>query len=383
MRLTNTHNRETLDKLRAVFRIPLCYTHFMNATGLIANLRTRLTRLSLFQRIIIGNGIIIVFGAVIGTLVTRHLAQRAADWWLIMLFAAGGIALSLLINFWIVSAAMTPLRDLGRLAKRLQRGDPMVELKNPDPYITRMAETLRSLFTQLEERNRELQALSERAIEAQEEERRAIAQSLHDDTGQALSMLIIHLDRIDERIPAKEKELKKQVADARELASNSLTELRHILSGLRPAILDDLGLVPAIRWFARTNLEKVGIHVVIKAPSVPLELSPAITTTLFRIVQEAVSNIVRHAGAGSVTIVLQLNGGSVQLRIEDDGRGFDPGNASRDAVELQRLGLLGIRERAELLGGEVEIESAPEKGTRLKVSIPLGETGGENPHLAG
>ena len=355
----------------------------MNATGLIANLRTRLTRLSLFQRIVIGNGIIIVFGAVIGTLVTRHLAQRAADWWLIMLFAVGGITLSLLINFWIVSAALIPLRDLGRLAKRLQSGDPGVELKNPDPYIMRMAETLRSLFMQLEERNRELQALSERAIDAQEEERRAIAQSLHDDTGQALSMLIIHLDRIDERTPAQEKELKKQVADARELASNSLTELRRILSGLRPAILDDLGLVPAIRWFARTNLEQVGIHVVVKAPSTPLELSPAITTTLFRIVQEAISNIVRHAGAGSVTIVLQLSEGVVDLRIEDDGRCFNPQNASRDAVELQRLGLLGIRERAELLGGEVEIEFAPEKGTRLQISIPLGETGGKNPHPAG
>ena len=82
-----------------------------------------------------------------------------------------------------------------------------------------------------------------------------------------------------------------------------------------------------------------------------MKLSSAVTTTLFRIVQEAVNNIVRHAGAGSVTIVLQMSEGTVQLRIEDDGRGFDPGGASRDAVELQRLGLLGIRERAELLGG--------------------------------
>ena len=355
----------------------------MNATGLIASVRMRLSRLSLFRRIVIGNGIIIIFGAVIGTLITRHLAQQAADWWLITLFAAGGITLSLLINFWIVGAALNPLRDLGRLAKRLQSGDPTVELKNPDPYTTRMAETLRSLFLQLEERNRELQALSERAIDAQEEERGAIAQSLHDDTGQALSMLIIHLDRIDERIQPDQKNLKIQVADARALASNSLTELRRILSGLRPAILDDLGLVPAIRWYARTNLEGIGVNVVVKAPSVPLELSPAITTTLFRIVQEAVNNIVRHAGAGSVTIVLQLNGESIQLRVEDDGCGFDPNDASRDAVELQRLGLLGIRERAELLGGEIQIESAPEKGTRLQVSIPLGGTRGENPHPAG
>jgi two-component system sensor histidine kinase UhpB len=348
----------------------------MKALGLIASFRVRLSRLSLLQRIVIGNASIIVLGAVIGTLVTRHLARRAADWWLVVLFAAGGITLSLLINFWIVSAALKPLGDLGRLAKRLKSGAPTVELKNPDPYTSRMAETLRSLFLQLEERNRELQALSERAIEAQEDERRAIAQSLHDDTGQALSMLIIHLDRIDERIRPDQKELKKQVADARELASNSLTELRRILSGLRPAILDDLGLVPAIRWYARTTLEGVGVNVVVKAPSVPLALSPAITTTLFRIVQEAVNNVVRHADAGSVTIVLGLNDGMVLLRVEDDGRGFDPGNASRDAVELQRLGLLGIRERAELLGGDVQIESAPEKGTRLKVSIPLGGTGG-------
>ena len=355
----------------------------MNAPGLIATVRLRLSRLSLFKRIVIGNAIIIVFGAVIGTLITRHLAQQAADLWLIMLFSTGGILLSLLINFWIVRAALNPLHDLGRLAKRLQSGDATIELKNPDPYTTRMAETLRSLFLQLEERNRELQALSERAINAQEEERRAIAQSLHDDTGQALSMLIIHLDRIDKRIQSRQKELKKQVADARALAATSLMELRRILSGLRPAILDDLGLVPAIRWFARTNLEQVGIHVVVKAPSVPLELSPAVTTTLFRIVQEAVHNIVQHADAGSVTIVLQLNGGAVQLRVEDDGRGFDPAHASRDAVELQQLGLLGIRERAELLGGEVQIESAPERGTRLRVSIPIGETVGKNQHPVG
>jgi signal transduction histidine kinase len=147
--------------------------------------------------------VIIVFGAVIGTLVTRHLAQQATDWWLIMLFATGGILVSLTINSWIVGAALNPLRDLGRLVKRLQSGKSAISLKNPDPYTSRMATTMRSLYHELEERNRELQALSERAINAQEEERRAIARSLHDDTGQALSMLLIHLDRIDERIQAR------------------------------------------------------------------------------------------------------------------------------------------------------------------------------------
>ncbi len=358
----------------------------MNAADLIASVRARLSRLSLFQRIAIGNAFIIVVGAVLGTLVTRHLARQAADWWLILLFAAGGITVSLIVNFFIVSFALRPLRDLSQLAKRLLSGDASADLtmlKNPDPYTSRMAETLQSLVLQLEERNRELRALSERAINAQEEERRSIAQSLHDDTGQALSMLVIDLDRMDERISPRQKELKKQVTDARSLAANSLAELRRILAGLRPAILDDLGLVPAMRWYARDCLEREGIHVVVKAPGVPLGLSSAVSTTLFRIVQEAVNNIVRHAGASSVTIVLQMNEDAVRLRVDDDGRGFNPQRASRDAVELQRLGLLGIRERAELLGGSIQIESAPERGTRVEVFIPLGETGGEDPHPAG
>lgn len=355
----------------------------MDPAGLIARLRVSLSRISLFQRIVIGNAVIIVFGAVIGTLVTRHLAQQATDWWLIMLFATGGVLVSLMINSWIVGAALNPLRDLGRLVKRLQSGKSAISLKNPDPYTSRMANTMRSLFMELEERNRELQALSERSINAQEEERRAIAQSLHDDTGQALSMLVIHLDRIDERIPTDRVELKKQVTEARALASTALTELRRILSGLRPAILDDLGLVPAIRWFARTNLEQAGIPVVVKAPAGPLQLSPAVTTTLFRIVQEAVSNVVRHAEAGSVTIVLEVDNGLAQLRVQDDGRGFDPDHASRDAVELQRLGLLGIRERAEMLGGHIQIDSALERGTTLRVAIPVGGIDGEDPHFAG
>jgi two-component system sensor histidine kinase UhpB len=358
----------------------------MKDAGWLASVRERLTRLTLFQRIAIGNALIIVLGAIIGTLVTRHLAQQAAAGWLILIFAGVGVLVSLALNFVIVMAALRPLSDLGRLAKRLKSGEPSDQkaaLKNPDPYTLRMANTLQSLFLQLEERNRELRALSDRAINAQEEERRSIAQGLHDDTGQALTMLIIQLDRIEERLPAKSRELKHLVAETRALAANALSELRRILAGLRPAILDDLGLVPAIRWYARAHLEANDLRVVVKAPNLPLELPTALSTTLFRIVQEAGANILRHAAAQRVTIVLQIGDGQVQLAIGDDGRGFNPQLASRDAVELQRLGLLGIRERVELLGGQVNIESTPGEGTRLRVSIPLGETLGQDPHPAG
>lgn len=347
------------------------------------DLRRRLTQLSLFQRIAIGNALVIILGAIGGTLITRYLAIQTTDWTLILLFSGAGILLTLAINFLILSVALRPLRDLGRLAMSLTSGSqegfaiPLKAIENADPYTARMAGTLHSLVTHLQERNLELHALSERAITAQEAERKAIAQSLHDDTGQALTMLAIHLDRIDEHIPAEQKELKSQVAAARTLTANALTELRCILSGLRPSILDDLGLVPAIRWYARTNLEAAGVRVVFKAPNTPFELPAPVATTLFRIAQEAMNNIVRHAQARSTTIILQLDANQVRLRVQDDGRGFDSARVAQDAVQTNQLGLVGVRERAQLLGGQVTVESLPGQGSQVLAVIPLNHRGGE------
>ena len=337
-------------------------------------LKSNLIRLSIFQRIAIGNALVIIIGAVAGTLITRYLAIQTTDWELILLFAFVGTLFSIGINFLIISAALRPLSDLGRLAKRLTKPSNG-SLVSP---MEGMASTLHSLVVHLEERNQELRALSDRAITAQEAERKAIAQSLHDDTGQALTMLAIQLDRIDERIPEEQKALKKQVAEARMLTTNALTELRRILSGLRPSILDDLGLVPAIRWYARTYLETAGVHVIFKAPNTPFDLPPSVATTLFRISQEAMNNIVRHAQASTATIVLQLNSQQVQLRVEDNGCGFDQERVSQDAVHANQLGLVGVRERAQLLGGKVTIESVPGKGSHLLAVIPLDNAGGNH-----
>ncbi len=340
---------------------------------LVTSIQKRLTRLSIFWRIAIGNALIIIIGAVCGTLLTRHLSSLAAGWWLILLFAAAGITVSLLVNFIILGAALRPLRDLRQLAERLQSGGggTVLNLKNPDPDTLQLATTLHSLVTQLEGRNRELRALSERAINAQEEERRDIALSLHDDTGQALSMLVISLDRLEEKIPAEHR---KKIRETRDLAANALAELRRILFGLRPAILDDLGLAPAIRWYARANLEQAGIRVVVHAPEDGLNLSRALTTSLFRIAQEAINNILRHSQAGSAQITLSVDAEMVCLRVEDDGRGFDLSQVSAQALRLNHLGLLGIQERAGLLRGEVSLESTPGKGTWLEVHVPLSGT---------
>jgi two-component system sensor histidine kinase UhpB len=339
-----------------------------------SRIRQRLLRLSITYRIAIGNTIIIAIGAVGGTLLTRHLANTAADLSLILLFLFIGTLLSVLTNFVIITSALRPLRELGQLVVRVQAGqsgiDPQL-LQDTDPDISHLASAIDSLVNQLEERNLQLRALSERAINAQEEERRRIALSLHDDTGQALSMLIIHLEQLQDRLPEEMGDLRSRLDSAHRLATRTLTELRKIVSGLRPTILDDLGLIPAMRWYARSNLEEAGVRVEVNASDEEMPLSPQLNSTLFRIAQEAVNNILRHAQAKSVLITLRQNGEGVRLGIEDDGKGFDIFMIQEQAIRLQRLGLLGIQERAEMVGGQVSVNSAPGKGTQIQVYVPL------------
>ena len=332
-----------------------------------ASLQARLKRFTLFQRIAIGNALVIVVGAVFGTLITIQLSNQAETPWLIVLFAGTGILLSLGINFLIVRAALRPFHILARRLETGPSGLDPARLPDPDPDTAQLASMLSLLVAQLEARNRELRALSERTIAAQEEERKEIARSLHDETGQSLSMLIITLDRLSNRLPNEPAELKKQLAETRQLAASALAELRRTLAGLRPAILDDLGLASAIRWYAHEHLEKLGVRAQVQVPDAPLALPPAVALALFRITQEAVHNIVRHAKAKNASISLHCADCLVSLDVEDDGVGFESGQTD----QLKQLGLLGMRERAELLGGGLEIDSAPGRGTRLHASIPL------------
>jgi two-component system sensor histidine kinase UhpB len=354
----------------------------MKTSGTLKGLWKKLGRVSLFTRIAVGNALVISAGAVGGTLLTRHYSH-VLDGWLIGLFAAIGISLSLLVNFLILEAALRPLRELRKQAEAASRpgsGSLKFErLKNPDADTVSLAAALRSLVRQLEERNQELHALSGRAINAQEEERKSIARSLHDDTGQALTMLIISLDRLEGHLAIGQDDLKRDVQAARLLASNALTELRRIVFGLRPTILDDLGLVSAIRWYARSSLEPAGVQFEVESPPEPMPgLPPETSITLFRIAQEAVNNILRHAAASSVNIRIELQEASICLEVKDDGRGFNLQTASDEALSSHHLGLLGLRERAELLGGEVSLESSPGRGTRLQVCLPLSGTIGDN-----
>lgn len=336
-------------------------------------LREALHQVSIFNRVLIGNSVIIVLGAIAGTLITRQLTLFG-NAWLILLFASVGILVTLLVNRAIIHSAMRPLRELGDALEKVHSGqidipDSLANYQDPD--IHRLVMAVEAMLARLEERTSQLQAISERAINAQEEERVRIARSLHDDTAQSISMLIIRLDKLGSMIPPGRPELTRYLADAHQVATQLLENLRKVIWDLRPSILDDLGLLAAVRWYARANLESAGINVDFWGANELGRLPPHLETMLFRVTQEAVSNILRHANATRVSVRLWPEDGHICLEIKDDGRGFNVEAAAGSAVHRKQLGLLGIHERVSLVGGEMEVQSGEGTGTSLRLRVPL------------
>jgi signal transduction histidine kinase len=214
-------------------------------------------------------------------------------------------------------------------------------------------------------------------ISAQENERKRIARELHDETSQGLSVLIVSLETIAMELARGGCEASRSLQTARSVAQSVLEGVRRLISDLRPSLLDDLGLVPAIAWCAERRLEALGIEVGLQC-ELPedVRLPSVVETALFRIAQEAISNIAQHSQASTVAIALRVAGGRAVLRIEDDGRGFEPELAPAQAAAGRGLGLQGMRERTHMLGGQFRLRTAPGQGTSLRIDIPL--TMGEN-----
>jgi two-component system sensor histidine kinase UhpB len=347
---------------------------------MLQDILKHLKRTPIFYRIAIGNALIIITGAIVAIILTRILTSLTATLWHYVLFASIGILISLVVNIIILKAALQPLYELRQTMNRLQVSQDskkQVTFTDTDPDIYRLTKTLNSLITQLESSNQQLRMLTERAINAQEDERKRIARSLHDDTGQALSSLIINLERLEQHLPADQQAIEERLNSSRKIATRCLDGLRSIIYDLRPAILDDLGLIPAIRWYSRTNLEEAGIQVELEFPDELLSLPQSLTTTLFRITQEGVNNIIRHSQAKKAYLSLSLQDGEVQLNLKDDGHGFDPDQIDQQALHEQHWGLIGIQERVELVRGRMSISSDPHHGTSLLVCLPLIKTEGE------
>ena len=223
------------------------------------------------------------------------------------------------------------------------------------------------LFEQVLSGRERLVDLTHQLVDVQENERRYIARELHDEVGQVVVTMMVHLNLLEQK--AGDPEEVRRIADDMQVSLSSVSNMLHELAAnLRPASLDHLGLEATLRQFLDQVNEKHGLKINLDYDVASERLSADLEISLFRILQESVNNILKHAQATQIDVMLKPRGDQLILMVEDDGVGFDPEEARR----TKRLGLFGIRERAQAIGGDLVIESAPGKGTTILVEVPYG-----------
>ena len=349
------------------------------------------------------NWIFLLFGSFIVACGTTHIMEILTLWypkyWLsgllkaITAFISIYTALSLVPLVPKALALPSPAQletanlELRHQITQRQRAESALQLINEE-LETRVNNRTRELAsineelkTEIKERQRvelelrtseeRLQTLSGKLIEAQEAERRHIARELHDEIGQALTAVKINLQALQHSFPSRD--LATRLHESIEIVEVVLQQIRSLSLDLRPSLLDDLGLLAALRWYVDVHTRRSGIIGEIVAQPINTKLSSNLETTCFRIVQEALTNVIRHAKAQRVTVTIELRQWETQLHltISDDGVGFDVNAAIIKATSGGSLGLLGIEERVLLVGGQINIESMHQQGTKIHAQFPV------------
>jgi two-component system sensor histidine kinase UhpB len=279
-----------------------------------------------------------------------------------LLVLVGAVAVTLVANLVLLERAFAPLDELRRL---MQSVDPLrpgrrVTLRRADADVAALADAFNAMLERLEVERRES---ARRALAAQEDERRRVARELHDELGQVLTGVLLLMD---EATKAPADRAAAALEEAREAARASIEEVRRIVRDLRPEALDDLGLPSALHAMATGFERHTGIRLERQVPSRLPALSPEHELVLYRVIQEALTNVARHAGARHAALVVDHADGRLSVRVRDDGCGFD-------APPHEHGGIRGMRERALLVRGAVEVRSAPGRGTEVSLSVPVEE----------
>jgi signal transduction histidine kinase len=236
-----------------------------------------------------------------------------------------------------------------------------------------MAEALEQREIERRRAQRTLRRYAERLMEAQESERRHIARELHDEIGQALTAVKMNLQAA-QRL-TDEPTLLSYQKDCIDAVERTLHQVRSLSLDLLPSVLDDLGLEPALRWLVARQARQTGLSIQLSVDSLDGRLPPTLEIACFRVAQEALTNTIRHAQAKQVEVELRRQGEEVQLVVRDDGVGFDVQAALDRATQGKSLGLLGMRERVSLAGGQIEIMSVPGSGSEIWARFPVGRIG--------
>jgi signal transduction histidine kinase len=236
-------------------------------------------------------------------------------------------------------------------------------------YILRLERQTRNRYHELAQSRHELERLSSRLVDAQEEERRSISRELHDEVGQSLGALLVDLGRLSTNLPADGAEVRERIDHMKSLTERTVGTVRDIALLLRPSMLDDLGLVAALEWQGREVSRRSQMEVAVESANVSDDLPDEYKICVYRLVQEALHNAVRHAHARNAKVRVTGGAGGIEIEVSDDGQGFDPQRS-------RGLGILGMEERVKRLGGSLAVKSAPGQGATLKAELPMPVTAG-------
>jgi len=242
-------------------------------------------------------------------------------------------------------------------------------------YILRLERQARRRYADLARSRRDLEELSARLVDAQETERKLLSRELHDEVGQSLGALLVDVGQLSNLILSDSAQVRERLGRIKAVAENAVGSVRNMALLLRPMMLDDLGLVPALEWQGREVSRRTQMEVEVEAQGLSENVPDEHKICIYRVVQEALNNAARHASARTAKVTLALDSGKIHVSIADRGSGFD-------ARRVRGLGLLGMEERVKRLGGSLTIESGPGRGTTVSAELPLGNNTPQKNHEA-
>lgn len=329
----------------------------------------------LFYKILAANGLILLAALVMDTVLTVHLlhgSPRASATDLAVVLSLVGVVVSVVVNVVILHLALRPLRELEDAASRVSGGDlgaRVEETRLADRDLARLIVTFNSMLDGLVRYRERLRRIARRALHAAEAERQRISRELHDDTAQRIAGTMVKLRAV--RASPDEAHREVVLNELRAELADTVEHVREVAQGLRPPSMDLLGITSALRTYTRKVTEGADLQLHGEIATFDGRLSEEGSLALYRIIQAALANVVRHSEAHSVTVHVEDAGSWVRAIVEDDGRGFQ---LERAFASGESLGLLGMEERAAYVGGHVSVRSTPGKGTRVDIEIPVTET---------
>ncbi|MFZ5944458.1 MAG: histidine kinase [Bacillota bacterium] len=280
--------------------------------------------------------------------------------------------LGIFAAYYFTSLLTKPIVQMVETTKAVGKGqfDTKIKISSDNDEITLLGQAFNEMIENLQKADQLRSSLLKKIITAQEEERKRIARELHDQTGQSLTSLMIGLRMLEESRDIDE--IKSKSLQLRQLANDTLEEIRDLSLALRPSVLDDLGLEAALRGYTQDCSEKLGVDVDFQAFGMQdLYLEPEIRLTIYRVVQEALTNVAKYSKASEASVILERKGDLLIGIIEDDGVGFDVQAILDSTIYEKKLGLHGMMERVNLIGGELTVESEPGMGTTIYIHINL------------